>query len=83
MWRVHQAQARNPRFEVVCSGVLGNVVGSGTALVDQYGAEHLRTGSWIVYTSAGVAGETVRVFVARAVALFWTSVVVPLFLYHL
>ena len=31
---------------------LGNVVGSGTAILDRYGAEHVRTGSWIVYTSA-------------------------------
>ena len=33
-------------------GVIGNVVGSGTALLDRYGEEHQRTGSWIVYTSA-------------------------------
>jgi phosphopentomutase len=32
--------------------VIGNVVGSGTAILDQYGAEHQRTGAWIVYTSA-------------------------------
>ncbi|MEO7041845.1 MAG: phosphopentomutase [Gemmatimonadaceae bacterium] len=32
--------------------VIGNVVGSGTEIVDQFGAEHLRTGAWIVYTSA-------------------------------
>lgn len=32
--------------------VLGNVVGSGTALIEQFGAEHVRTGAWIVYTSA-------------------------------
>jgi phosphopentomutase len=32
--------------------VLGNVAGSGTALIDLYGAEHVRTGAWIVYTSA-------------------------------
>ncbi len=31
---------------------IGNVVGSGTAILDQYGAEHVRTGAWIVYTSA-------------------------------
>ncbi|HEY3286481.1 MAG TPA: phosphopentomutase [Gemmatimonadaceae bacterium] len=31
---------------------LGNVVGSGTAMLDQFGAEHVRTGAWIVYTSA-------------------------------
>jgi phosphopentomutase len=32
--------------------VLGNVVGSGTAVLDRFGAEHQRTGGWIVYTSA-------------------------------
>ena len=32
--------------------VIGNVVGSGTAVIDQFGAEHQRTGSWILYTSA-------------------------------
>ena len=33
-------------------GVIGNVVSSGTAVLDQFGEEHQRTGSWIVYTSA-------------------------------
>jgi phosphopentomutase len=33
-------------------GVLGNHAASGTAVLDQYGAEHCTTGSWIVYTSA-------------------------------
>ena len=32
--------------------VIGNVVGSGTAIMDRYGAEHERTGAWILYTSA-------------------------------
>ena len=32
--------------------VIGNVAGSGTALIDTYGAEHVRSGAWIVYTSA-------------------------------
>lgn len=32
--------------------VIGNVVGSGTDVLTQFGAEHMRTGSWIVYTSA-------------------------------
>jgi phosphopentomutase len=32
--------------------VLGNVASSGTAILDRYGEEHCRTGSWIVYTSA-------------------------------
>ncbi|NOT07814.1 MAG: phosphopentomutase [Gemmatimonadales bacterium] len=33
-------------------GVLGNKAASGTAIIDEYGAEHERTGKWIVYTSA-------------------------------
>ncbi len=33
-------------------GVMGNVVGSGTAVIDEFGAEHARTGNWILYTSA-------------------------------
>ena len=33
-------------------GVLGNVAGSGTAVLDRFGAEHAATGRWIVYTSA-------------------------------
>ena len=33
-------------------GVIGNVVGSGTTILDEYGEEHARTGSWILYTSA-------------------------------
>jgi phosphopentomutase len=33
-------------------GVIGNVVGSGTAVLDDFGAEHQATGAWIVYTSA-------------------------------
>jgi phosphopentomutase len=33
-------------------GVLGNVAASGTAIIDELGAEHVRTGSLIVYTSA-------------------------------
>ncbi|HJP56739.1 MAG TPA: phosphopentomutase [Gemmatimonadales bacterium] len=33
-------------------GVLGNRAASGTAILDEYAAEHQRTGSWIVYTSA-------------------------------
>jgi phosphopentomutase len=32
--------------------VIGNVAGSGTAMIDTYAAEHVRTGAWIVYTSA-------------------------------
>jgi phosphopentomutase len=33
-------------------GVIGNVVGSGTDVINRYGDQHLATGSWIVYTSA-------------------------------
>lgn len=33
-------------------GVIGNIAGSGTAVLDQYGEEHARTGAWILYTSA-------------------------------
>jgi phosphopentomutase len=32
--------------------VIANVVGSGTAVIDEWGDEHRRTGGWIVYTSA-------------------------------
>ena len=33
-------------------GVLGNRPASGTAVLDEYGEAHRRTGKWIVYTSA-------------------------------
>jgi len=33
-------------------GILGNVVASGTAIINALGTEHVRTGDWIVYTSA-------------------------------
>ncbi|HEX2250340.1 MAG TPA: phosphopentomutase [Gemmatimonadales bacterium] len=33
-------------------GVLGNIASSGTAILDTFGADHCRTGDWIVYTSA-------------------------------
>ena len=33
-------------------GTLGNVVASGTAIIDQLGPEHMATGKPIVYTSA-------------------------------
>jgi phosphopentomutase len=32
--------------------VLGNVAASGTEIIERFGAEHQRTGKWIVYTSA-------------------------------
>jgi phosphopentomutase len=31
--------------------VIGNVAASGTAMLDRFGDEHVRTGAWIVYTS--------------------------------
>ena len=33
-------------------GVLGNCTGSGTAMIDRFGADQRQSGSWIVYTSA-------------------------------
>ncbi len=33
-------------------GVLGNRAASGTVILDELGAQHVQTGSWIVYTSA-------------------------------
>jgi len=33
-------------------GVIGNVVGSGTEVIERYAEEQRRTGGWIVYTSA-------------------------------
>ena len=33
-------------------GVIGNVAGSWTVLIDRFAAEHVATGAWIVYTSA-------------------------------
>ncbi len=32
--------------------VIGNIVGSGTDLLDKFGEQHMKTGAWIVYTSA-------------------------------
>jgi phosphopentomutase len=32
--------------------VIGNVAASGTEIIERFGAEHQRTGKWIVYTSA-------------------------------
>lgn len=33
-------------------GVIGNVAGSGTAVLNEFGPEHERSGAWILYTSA-------------------------------
>lgn len=32
--------------------VIGNVAGSGTAMIEQFAADHVERGAWIVYTSA-------------------------------
>jgi phosphopentomutase len=32
--------------------VIGNVVGSGTDVIQRFGAEHAKSGAWILYTSA-------------------------------
>ncbi|MFU8780386.1 MAG: phosphopentomutase [Kiritimatiellia bacterium] len=32
--------------------IIGNKAASGTAIIDELGAEHMRTGAWIAYTSA-------------------------------
>jgi phosphopentomutase len=33
-------------------GILGNKTASGTAILDELGKEHIKTGKWILYTSA-------------------------------
>lgn len=33
-------------------GIIGNKAASGTAIINELGEEHIRTGKWIVYTSA-------------------------------
>jgi phosphopentomutase len=46
-------QAVIARFSFLTGrGVIGNTVASGTEIINALGAEHLRTGSFIVYTSA-------------------------------
>ena len=39
---------------------IGNVVASGTAIIDELGAEHMRTGAPIVYTSATACSRSPR-----------------------
>ena len=41
-----------PFCEATGRGILANAPWSGTAVIEKYGAEHLRTGDLIVYTSA-------------------------------
>jgi phosphopentomutase len=57
--------------------VIGNVVASGTAIIEQLGAEHLASGAWIVYTSADsvfqVAAHEERVPLAELYAACATA----------
>jgi len=41
-----------PFCEAIDRGILGNIVGSGTQIIDDLGREHMKTGKPIVYTSA-------------------------------
>lgn len=41
-----------PFIEQTGRGVIGNKVASGTAIIKELGEEHMKTGKWIVYTSA-------------------------------
>jgi len=41
-----------PFVQATGRGVLGNKAASGTAIIEELGEEHLRTGKWILYTSA-------------------------------
>jgi len=41
-----------PFVERTGRGVLGNKPASGTAIIEELGGEHLRSGRWILYTSA-------------------------------
>ncbi|MGL4819475.1 MAG: phosphopentomutase [Bacilli bacterium] len=43
---IHEFERRTGR------GVIGNKPASGTEILDELGEEHVRTGKWIVYTSA-------------------------------
>ena len=42
----------DPFVRATGRGVLGNKPASGTKIVEELGEEHLRTGKWILYTSA-------------------------------
>ena len=41
-----------PFIEQTGRGILGNKAASGTAIIEELGEEQMKTGSWIVYTSA-------------------------------
>ncbi|MBW1810848.1 MAG: phosphopentomutase, partial [Deltaproteobacteria bacterium] len=42
----------NPFIQATGRGILSNRPASGTQIIEQLGAEHLKTGKWILYTSA-------------------------------
>lgn len=42
----------DPFVQATGRGILGNKPASGTKIVEELGEEHLRTGDWILYTSA-------------------------------
>ncbi len=46
------AEILEPFCQATGRGILANAPWSGTAVIDEYGEEHLRTGDLIVYTSA-------------------------------
>ncbi|HLA14142.1 MAG TPA: phosphopentomutase [Gemmatimonadaceae bacterium] len=46
------AHVLEPFIRETGRGVIGNVVASGTEVIDRYAAEHEKSGAWIVYTSA-------------------------------
>ena len=41
-----------PFIERTGRGIIGNKAASGTGIIDELGEEHMKTGNWIVYTSA-------------------------------
>ncbi len=41
-----------PFCQATSRGVLGNKTASGTVIIEELGAEHMRSGDWILYTSA-------------------------------
>ena len=47
-------------------GTLGNKPASGTAIIEELGAEHLRTGKLIVYTSADSVFQVAAHEIGRA-----------------
>ena len=44
----HQRQS----LMILGRAIIGNKAASGTAIIDELGPEHMKTGAWIVYTSA-------------------------------